>query len=212
MRSPEVVQAVRPVWEAAVAPAHREELTPDGTFYRTLWHEVGHYLGVDASGDGRDLDVALQESASLLEEMKADLASLFVAPALRERGYYTDAQLRALYAAGINRVLQANRPRLDQPYNTMQLMQWNYFLQNGVLDFDRGSQRLRIHYDKYHDAVATLLGRVLDVQYRGDRHAALAFVTEYTTWDAGVHETVARNIRSAQLFRFRLFTYRAIDS
>jgi antirestriction protein ArdC len=51
--------------------------TSDGNFYRTLWHEVGHYLGVDRTKDDRDLDEALQEDSSVLEEMKADLVSLF---------------------------------------------------------------------------------------------------------------------------------------
>ena len=27
----------------------------------TLWHEVGHYLGVDSTKDGRDLDQALEK-------------------------------------------------------------------------------------------------------------------------------------------------------
>ena len=64
----------------------RKELTTDGNFYRTLWHEVGHYLGVDRTKDDRDLDEALQDDSNALEEMKADLVSLFVAEALTEAG------------------------------------------------------------------------------------------------------------------------------
>jgi len=40
---------------AAVGEDQAKELTSDGNFYRTLWHEVGHYLGVDQTKDGRDL-------------------------------------------------------------------------------------------------------------------------------------------------------------
>ena len=116
----------------------KTDLTSDGNFYRTLWHEVGHYLGVDRAKDGRDLDDALQDDSNTLEEMKADLVSLFVAEALQKRGYYTKEQLRSVYASGILRVLQNNKPRRDQPYNTMQLMQWNFFLENGLLSFDGG--------------------------------------------------------------------------
>ena len=210
MRSPEIFEGTNRAWEAAVAPSHAKELTSDGNFYRTLWHEVGHYLGVDATRDGRDLDTALQDASSLLEEMKADLVSLYVAEALRKQGYYTDAQLRSVYAGGINRVLQNNRPRRDQPYNTMQLMQWNFFLENGLLEFDRQSQRLRIDYGKYHDVVGRLLARVLEVQYQGDRAAAERFVEQYTKWDDGLHGAVAKNIRDQQRYRFRLFRYAAL--
>ncbi|MGH9902865.1 MAG: hypothetical protein ACRD68_13740, partial [Pyrinomonadaceae bacterium] len=127
MRNPELFESADRGWEAAVAPAHKDELTSDGNFYRTLWHEVGHYLGVDATEAGQDLDTALQENSSVMEEMKADLGSLFVAAALRKQGYYTADQLRSVYASGINRVLQNNKPRRDQPYQTMQLVQWNFF-------------------------------------------------------------------------------------
>ncbi|HEY0080699.1 MAG TPA: hypothetical protein VGB73_19000, partial [Pyrinomonadaceae bacterium] len=44
MRSPEIAENTGRGWEAAVSPAHHKDLTPDGSFYRTLWHEVGHYL------------------------------------------------------------------------------------------------------------------------------------------------------------------------
>jgi len=102
----------------------------------------------------------LQDDASALEEMKADLVSLYVAEALHKQGYYTDEQLKSVYAGGILRVLQNNKPRRDQPYNTMQLMQWNFFLENGLLTFENG--KLRIHYDKYHAVVGKLLQKVFE--------------------------------------------------
>ncbi len=210
MRNPEIFQSSGDAWEAAVAAKHHAELTSDGGFYRTLWHEVGHYLGVDVTREGGDLDVALQEDSSLLEEMKADLVSLFVAEALHKQGYYTDEQLRSLYASGINRVLQNNRPRRDQPYNTMQLMQWNFFLENGLLSFDQQTGKLNINYDRYHDVVSKLLAKVLEVQYQGDKAAADRFIEQYTTWNEDLHGTVAKNIRAQQQYRFRLFKYAAL--
>jgi hypothetical protein len=211
MRNPGIFESgSATTWEAAVDPRHRSELTSDGNFYRTLWHEVGHYLGVDQTKDGRDLDAALQDDADLLEEMKADLVSLYVAGALRKQGYYTEAQLRAVYASGILRVLQNNAPRRDQPYQTMQLMQWNYFLENGLLSFDRETKLLRVDYDKYHDVAGKLLARVLEVQHQGDKAAADRFIEQYAKWDEGLHGAVAASIRGRQRYRFRLFKYAAL--
>ena len=208
MREPNIFESTSRNLTAAVGPEQAKELTPEGNFYRTLWHEVGHYLGVDRTKENRDLDEALQENAGALEEMKADLVSLFLARALHKQGYYTDAQLRSVYAGGILRVLQNNRPRRDQPYNTMQLMQWNFFLENGLLTF--GDGRLRIHYEKYHDVVAQMLGKTLEVQYSGDKTAADAFIDQYAKWDENLHGVVAKNIRDQQQYRFRLFKYAAL--
>ncbi len=208
MRSPEIASDEERIWRAAVAPAQTAELTPDGEFHRTLWHEVGHYLGVDTTGDGRELAVALAEDADLLEEMKADLVSLFVAQPLRARGYYDDGALRSVEAAGILRVLQNNRPRRDQPYRTMQLIQWNFFLEKGLLRFDGGA--LVIDHARYHDTVAALLERVLDLQYRGDKAAADRFIDQYTRWDDALHGAIAARIRDTQKVRYTIFRYAAL--
>ena len=208
MRDPSIFVSTEGTLEAAVGPEQAKDLTPEGNFYRTLWHEVGHYLGVDRTKDNQDLDEALQENASAFEEMKADLVSLFAARALRQQGYYTDAQLRSVYAGGILRVLQNNKPRRDQPYNTMQLMQWTFFLENGLLTFESG--RLQIHYDKYHDVVEKLLKKVLDVQSLGNKAASDQFIDQYTKWDDNLHGVIAKNIRDRQRYRFRVFKYAAL--
>jgi hypothetical protein len=210
MRNPDLFGGTSKRWEAAVAAAHLNELTSEGNFYRTLWHEVGHYLGVDLTKNGQDLDTALQENSSAMEEMKADLVSLFVAEALRKQGYYTAEQLRSVYASGILRVLQNNKPRRDQAYNTMQLMQWNFFMENGLLAFDRQTGKLKINYDKYHSVVGKLLAKVLEVQYEGDKAASDKFIEQYTTWDENLHGVVAKNIREQQRYRFQLFKYAAL--
>ena len=171
-------------WPRPLGEDRRKELTSDGNFYRTLWHEVGHYLGVDQTKDGRDLDQALQDDADALEEMKADLVSLFVAEALHKQGYYTDAQLRSVYAGGILRVLQNNKPRRDQPYNTMQLMQWNFFLENGLLTFENGKLRFTTTNITTWSA-SCFEDRARQVQYDGDKAAADRFIDQYTTWRRG---------------------------
>ena len=210
MRDQSIFEATAGTLTAAVGAEQAKDLTNDGNFYRTLWHEVGHYLGVDRTKDNREIDEALQEDSDVLEEMKADLVSLFVAEALRKQGYYNDAQLKSVYSGGILRVLQNNKPRRDQPYNTMQLMQWNFFLENGLLTFDPASKTLRIHYEKYHDVVGKMLAQTLNVQYQGDKAAADRFIDQYSTWDENLHEAIAKNIRDSQRYRFRLFEYAAL--
>jgi hypothetical protein len=208
MREPNIFEGTSRTFAAAVGEDQAKELTSDGNFYRTLWHEVGHYLGVDRTKDGRDLDQALTDDASALEEMKADLVSLYVAEALHKQHYYTDEQFRSVYAGGILRVLQNNKPRRDQPYQTMQLMQWNFFLENGLLTFENA--KLQIHYDKYHSVVGKMLQKVLEVQYAGDKAAADHFIDQYTTWKEDLHGVIAKNIREQSRYRFRVFKYAAL--
>ena len=209
MRNPDLFRGSGDVFGAAVVSEQAGHLTADSNFYRTLWHEVGHYLGPDLTASGATLEV-IGADANLIEEMKADLVSLFVAKELRRRGYYTPEQLRAVYASGILRTLQNNKPRREQPYNMMQLMQINWFMDRGVLKFDPASAKLRIDYDRYHDAVADLLKQVLAIQEAGDAKKAEAFIARWGTWDDNLHGRIAANIRAQQRYRFRLFEYSAL--
>lgn len=211
MRNPDLFRGSGDIFGAAVAPGQAGHLTADSNFYRTLWHEVGHYLGPDVTASGQTLDI-IGADANLLEELKADLVSLFVARELRRRAYYSEDQLRAVYASGILRTLQNNKPRREQPYNMMQLMQWNWFLDRKVLSFDPGSAKLSIDYDRYHEAVRDLLKQVIAIQEAGDASAASAFVDRWGKWDEALHGKVAANIRAEQRYRFRLFEYSALPS
>ena len=204
MKNPSTVAADQRVWRAATVDAHANDFTAEGPFERTLWHEIGHYLGVDHDKQGRTLDAALEDYADSIEEMKADLVSLF---ALQKMNH---PSLRAIQAAGIRRTLQNVKPRRDQPYQTMQLIQFNWFLEHGLIDADPKTARLTIHYDRYPEVVTSLLAEVLKLQHEGDKAAAAAFFDRWTKWTPEVHEKLAARVREAQGARFRIVRYAAL--
>ena len=210
MSHPRLFDDRKTSFAAAVEEEHGEDLSLEGGFYYTLWHEIGHYLGPDLTADGTELGAALQEYSNLFEEMKADLVSLFLGPALVEAGNYSSADLRAVYADGVRRVLQKIEPRRDQPYQTMQLMQMNFFLDYGVLSFDEDEGRLTIHYDEYHDAVEELLSQVLAIQREGDADAAAELVDRYGYWEEDLHGRIAAQMEEASPYRYRLIYYGAL--
>lgn len=197
-------------WQGLVDAAHADDLTPAGQFQRTLWHEVGHYLGADRDRHGSPVDVALAEYADAMEEMKADLVSLFSLHAQAKTGAISAKELRAVQASGIMRTLLVNKPRPDQPYGTMQLAQFNYFRNLGVIEFDAASGRLRLHADRYEGAVTALLREVLALQHGGDAAAAGAFFTKWTTWTPELHQRLATALKAVQGPRFRLIRYAAL--
>lgn len=199
-------------YDAAVAAAFRDDLTKEGGFNRTLWHEVGHYLGVSRTADGRDLNAALGDKADLLEELKADLVSLYSARRLREIGYYDDAGVRALYADGVRRTLQDVQPRPDQPYQNMQLMQFNYYLAAGLFQADPVSGLLAVDYDKFHEVVTDMLTRVLEIQHAGDYDDAAAFFSRWNGWDDDLHGGLAKRIRDSGAFRRTLVRYSVLEN
>ena len=114
---------------------------------------------MDKTSDGRELNEALSPWGSHYEEMKADLVSAFTSAHLNANGEMSDEVFRSVQAASVLRVLQKNQPRTkEQPYQTMQLMQMNYFLEHGLLSYDPPNARLEIHYDRYNEVVSSNAG------------------------------------------------------
>jgi hypothetical protein len=209
MENPQLAELARRRWEAAMAPEFAGDFGVEGGFQRTLWHEVGHYLGPDRTSDGRDLSQALQDFSNTLEEMKADLVSLFAMQHFADAGLASPERLRAVQASGILRTLQNDRPRRDQPYQTMQLAQFNWFLDRGLLTVGADG-RLSVHYEKYAPTVTALLEKIFALQQGGDPRAAAAFFERWTTWTPELHEKLAARLREAEGPRFRLVRYAAL--
>ena len=210
MTNPDLFEDKKGAFQTAVKAEHANDLTLDGPFYRTLWHEVGHYLGVDKTADGRDLNESLSPWGSHYEEMKADLVSAFTSAHLNATGIMSDELFRSVQAASVLRVLQKNQPRSDQPYQTMQLMQMNYFLEKGLLGFDPADARLEINYDLYDQVIRQLLNEVLNIQQQGDKRIASEFIEKYTTWTPELHAKLAERLRESSRYRFLMVRYQAL--
>lgn len=210
MSHPQLFADSLAVYRAAVAPEIADDYTIEGAFQGTLWHEVGHYLGVDRARDGRDPAAAIAPWGDVFEEMKSDLLSHFIARHLEAEGLVDAATRRAMYAAGVRRVLLQAQPRRDQPYQLMELMQFNFFLERGLLAC-RDDGLLAVDYARYHEVVEAMLGEVLAIQSAGDSGRAGAFVEKYTRWDPALHGRLASRIRDATPWRFRMVRYAILE-
>jgi hypothetical protein len=122
-----------------------------------------------------------------------------------------DEVFRSVQAASVLRVLQKNQPRTkEQPYQTMQLMQMNYFMEHGFLSFDPTDARLQIHYDRYNEVIKKMLHDVLNIQLQGDIQKASDFIEKYTTWTPELHGKLAERLLDASQYRFVMVRYKAL--
>jgi hypothetical protein len=208
LMNPTLVGNARDRFRAAVVAEQADDYGDRGGFDRTVWHEVGHYLGPHRTADDRSIDDALTNLQNHFEEMKADLVSLWLMPRLRELGVIDDARLETAYAAGILRTLLTVEPQRTSPYQTMELMQQNYFFEHGLLTLEDG--KIRIHYDRYPEVVASMLGEVLQIQRAGDHAQAEAFVDRYAKWDDTVQGVIGRAMEAAGGPRYTLVRYAAL--
>ena len=191
----------------------RSTSPPIATFYRTLWHEVGHYLGVDRTARRPR---ARRRTRRRRQPARGDEGGPRLA--LRRRRSSGAAaisptrQLRSHYASGIIRTLQNVRPRREQPYQTMQLMQLNWFLDAACCASTATAGGWRSTMDAIIDAVQRSAARGAGAP--GPRRRGARPTPSSPAGAAGTRICTAAsppNMRAQQRYRYRLFTYAALD-
>ena len=93
----------------------------------------------------------------------------------------------------------------------MQLMQFNFFMEAGLIELDFESGALTVNYERYHDIVTDMLEQVLLIQYEGDYEAAKAFVQRWNYWEDILHGRLARQIREGTSAQRTLVRYGILD-
>jgi len=92
----------------------------------------------------------------------------------------------------------------------MQLMQFNFFMEMGLLELDSKSAELVINYERYHEVVTAMLEQVLEVQHVGDYEQADAFVARWNYWDEKLHGELANRLRNSGIYRRTIVRYAAL--
>jgi hypothetical protein len=93
----------------------------------------------------------------------------------------------------------------------MQLMQFNFYMEYGLLEPGPESGLLVMNYNRYHETVAELLRQVLQIQYAGDYEQAQEFVERWSYWDDKLHRDIAERMNGAGGYRRTLIRYGALN-
>ncbi len=141
--SPESLARARARWEAALERDFHGDLSPEGRYQQVVWHEIGHYLGPEIDREGRSIEDQLEDDAAPVEELKAELISQYAAHRLQDLGHLSAEDVRGIAAGGILASLRPVRPIRSQPYPTLWLMEFNFFLDRGLLIYEDGKVGVR---------------------------------------------------------------------
>ena len=205
---PDAFSRVAARWHAAIDREHHPELKPDGRYQQVVWHEIGHYLGPATAASGHSIEDTLEDDAAPIEELKAELVAQFAAHQLRQLGHLEFEDVRGIAAAAILASLRPVKPIRSQPYPTLWLMEFNWFLEQGLLVYEEGS--LGIRWERHAEAVTSMLREVLAIQTSGSKRDAATFIERYSTW-GDRHETLARNMRAAEQYRYSRPVYGLLE-
>lgn len=168
--------------DALIDPAQHQWYDANASFLFTLGHEVGHSLGPKSTADGRDKKGALGKWGDIIEECKADLASLIETNYFVKNGKFTPEQANKIYLTWAAGCLPIKRPLDSEAHRQRSIMQINYFREKGAIQFEKGG-KLSIISERMVDTAREMLTEVIQIQLDGDPVKAESFVKKYAVWN-----------------------------
>jgi len=167
-----------PISEMLIDPDQRQYVTFNAFFENTMFHEVGHAMGVKNTINGKgSAREALKETYSSIEEGKADIMGLFLVTKLYEEGELTEGELKDNFVTFFASIFRSSRFGAASAHGKANMMRFNYFKEKGA--FTRNDDgTYTVNFDKMHETMVSLLQKILYMQGDGDYDGARKWVDE----------------------------------
>ncbi|MBI1216726.1 MAG: hypothetical protein GC185_13030 [Alphaproteobacteria bacterium] len=188
--------------DALIDPSQHQYYDKNADFLFTVGHELAHSLGPRTTKDGRDKSGSLGKYGSMLEENKADVASIFMTGYFVEIGKFDEEQANKIYLSWTAGELPNKRPSEDEAHRSRSIMQLNYFREKGAIEFEKGG-KLKIIPEKMAETAKQMLTEVVQLQLDGDANKAEAFVKKYAQWNDALQYAAEEKMKlKPKLYRF----------
>ncbi len=140
----------------------------------TILHENIHSLGPKEGLEG------LGVYKNTIEELKADMGALVMLNKLSEIGFYSPERVKELTFSLFAAYLPKG-PDFNDAHRTRNIMQHNYFIQNGAIDFD-DEGKMVIDFEKSAVCAENMLKNVIKIQLTRSAQTAEEYIKKWAVW------------------------------
>ena len=169
-----------PISQQLIVEEQRKYITFDAFFANTMFHEVAHGLGIKNTLDGKGtVRQALKETASSLEEGKADILGLYMITKLYEKGEIADGELMDNYTTFMTSIFRSIRFGASSAHGRANMVRFNYFSEMGAFSRDQETGLYQISADNMQKAMNSLSNKLLILQGDGDYEGAKALIASH---------------------------------
>lgn len=173
--------------DATLDKSHHKFYENEADHWFTIGHENAHSLGPKSGTE------ALGKYRSIIEENKADMASLAMVDKLEELGMYTNKQKRQILVSFVADGFMKAKPSLSQAHRVRSVMQMNYLIKNGAVNID-DKGIIHIVEEKLVPTARKMLEEIIDVQLSKSFEKGEKFVLDNFVWTEGM-EKIAQKLK-----------------
>ncbi len=181
-----------PISKELIDPSQRENVTFDAFFANTMFHEVGHGLGLSYLAEDKETSVrgALKKYYTSIEEGKADILGLYIVDQLYEMGELGDVDLMDYYVTFFTSIFRSSRFGVASAHGKANMMRFYYLKEKGAFTRDPETGTYKVHFEKMRKAMKSLAEKILKIQGDGDFEKAKAWVEE----DGKIKENLQKDL------------------
>ncbi|MGX5173608.1 dipeptidyl-peptidase 3 family protein [Aliikangiella sp. IMCC44653] len=162
-----------PIADQLIEAEQRKYITFDAFFANTMFHEVAHGLGIKNTINGNGtVRSALKETASPLEEGKADILGLYMISELYKSGDISEGQLMDNYVTFLAGIFRSVRFGASSAHGKANMVRFNFFEKVGAFNRNPQSGLYQVNFDAMTLAMNALSKEILTIQGHGDYAAA----------------------------------------
>ena len=152
----------------------------------TIGHENAHSLGPKKGCE------KLGKYRNIIEENKADMASLAFVDLLTELGMYTEEQRKQIIVTVTADNFLKSKPTLSQAHRVRTVMQNNYMAKRGAYEIVDG--KIHVNIDKVVPAAKEMLAEIIRIQIDEEFDKADKYVKENFVWTDNM-ELIAKKLQ-----------------
>jgi len=168
-----------PIADELIAEDQRQHITFDAFFANTMFHEVAHGLGIkNTINDKGTVREALKETASALEEGKADILGLYMISKLYDKGEIKEGELMDNYVTFLAGIFRSVRFGASSAHGKANMVRFNYFKEMGAFNRNSETGQYSVDFDKMTKAMNSLSEKILVLQGNGDYEGAKKLLEE----------------------------------
>lgn len=168
-----------PIAGVLIDESQRRHITFDAFFANTMFHEVAHGLGVKNTVNGNGtVREALRDTASSIEEGKADILGLYMIAKLHEAGELGEIDLRDNLVTFMAGIFRSVRFGASSAHGQANMVRFNFFAEQGAFVRDAETGAYRVDFDRMQTAMTSLSELLLTLQGDGDYEGTSRLLSE----------------------------------
>ena len=173
--------------DAILVPELHKYYNKEADHWFTIGHENAHSLGPNTGTE------KLGQYQSIIEENKADMASLAFVDFLTKEKMYTAEQRKQIIVTSIVDNFLKAKPKMTQAHRVRSVMQNHYLISKGAVKIN-DNNLIEIDLDKAVLAAQDMLKEIVEIQVSGNIKKAEKFVNDNFVWDDKT-EAIAEKLR-----------------